>query len=735
MSLEFQKNFSEKLKKNPVIKNPLICVLINGFDKSDEDIKITISSVAQNTLTSISVIVMTKSNKLNSFINNDQRITIINNKKNINKILSIIEKTPFFTILDAGEYIAEQYLETSYITLSLNDNSTMTYTDTINYKDEKAYNYMFDYKILRNKYLPVPNLVYKNTLRDRVLSNELEDIKTFEFFTKIIEGENVIHQSYYGFYTNKTTSDLTTTKYPIFEERLFKSNVSNYPKEEYYWEIIKSNKEKLRIDKHKSNKKNILLLIPWMIVGGADKFNLDFLRLINKDKYSISIVTDIPKEYVWRQKFEKYTKDIFDISSFINRSDWPTFLEYLIDTRDIDLVIISNTTFGYNIIPYLKLKYPKIPIIDYIHMPELYNRGGGFARDNMAQNVLIDKTLTCCKDASNMLINHFSIPNNKVDTVYIGVDSDKFINTKEKRENALKKYNIVDKTTIGYICRIGYQKRPLLLAEIIRESVKDNPNYLFIIGGEGPLLNSFKRKIKQYGLDDNVLLLGNVEDTIEFYSMCDITINCSIKEGLALTAYESLSMGVPVLSADVGGHKELIDDKVGLIVPLLQNETDIEKFEYSDEEIDLYVKGLKYISHNLEDFKKNCRARVLKKFSLNKMIQNMEKEIDTIIDNPNLEVRKTANNLKMYENIILENYNHYLMGTQYEYQTNINRYYSYFDKKIPKIEDTSKKHSEEYYLTRKTAKNFIDLLLYPFRIIIMGMRRIKRLLERRKNDG
>ena len=32
-----------------------------------------------------------------------------------------------------------------------------------------------------------------------------------------------------------------------------------------------------------------------------------------------------------------------------------------------------------------------------------------------------------------------------------------------------------------------------------------------------------------------------------------------LKEGLALTAYESCAMGVPVVSADVGGQKDLID--------------------------------------------------------------------------------------------------------------------------------------------------------------------------------
>ena len=82
-----------------------------------------------------------------------------------------------------------------------------------------------------------------------------------------------------------------------------------------------------------------------------------------------------------------------------------------------------------------------------------------------------------------------------------------------------------------------------------------------VIAGDGYLMPDIEKVVT-----DDFKLLGMVKNTEEIYAISDLTINCSTLEGLALTSYESLSMGVPVVSTDVGGQTELIDDKVGGIV-------------------------------------------------------------------------------------------------------------------------------------------------------------------------
>ena len=38
--------------------------------------------------------------------------------------------------------------------------------------------------------------------------------------------------------------------------------------------------------------------------------------------------------------------------------------------RKFDLIFQSNSTYGYYLLPWIKCKYPNIPIIDYIHIEE-----------------------------------------------------------------------------------------------------------------------------------------------------------------------------------------------------------------------------------------------------------------------------------------------------------------------------------------------------------------------------
>src|SRR5699024_2360458 len=60
-----------------------------------------------------------------------------------------------------------------------------------------------------------------------------------------------------------------------------------YPKEDYNWEEIVETFDKIEIPKKAKNHKiNILMMIPWMTMGGADKFNLDIVKRSDKNKFN-----------------------------------------------------------------------------------------------------------------------------------------------------------------------------------------------------------------------------------------------------------------------------------------------------------------------------------------------------------------------------------------------------------------------------------------------------------------
>ena len=108
-------------------------------------------------------------------------------------------------------------------------------------------------------------------------------------------------------------------------------------------------------------------------------------------------------------------------------------------------------------------------------------------------------------------------------------------------------------------------------------------------------------------------------------------------------------MGVPVISCDVGGQKELINKDVGVIVPCMQKEKDIFDYDYKKKEIEPYVKGINQILNNIDEYKKNARPRILNGFTIDNMVKNMDKVFQNLKDNPN--PQKIENAEKMQNNI------------------------------------------------------------------------------------
>ena len=590
----------------------------------------------------------------------------------------------YLMFLDSDDLLEPTFLECAYWTLETNNDAAWVYSDSIGFDaDNYTWNKWFDSeKMKRENELVSAAMVRKKDfydvggygLREKAVNED------WNFWLKLIaRGKYPVHMSYYGqWYRRKTSGELkkaSDNKKRALEiiqntAKTINKNVKaiQYPKQDYNYDLLDENFN-IIIPKTKDNGKiNILMIVPWLITGGADKFNLDLVSNLDKEKFEITMITTEPNKNVLRQQFEQYTK-VYDLTSFLNQKYWINFVNYLIEKNNINIIFNTNSKFGYSILPYIKAKNPNIPMIDYVHMEEWYNRNGGYSRYSSMLSSVIDKTLTCNENSKKILCDYFGRNKEEIETVYIGVDEKKFDPSKFDKKEILNKYNILDdkKYIFSYICRISEQKRPMLLLEIIRKMKEKRNDFKVLVVGNGNLLPKMKDKANKLGLNENIIFLDNIENTEEIYKISDLTINCSIKEGLALTSYESLSMGVPVISSDVGGQKELINEDVGVIVSCMQNEKDIYSENYKTEEIDLYIQAIEKILNNLEQYKSRCRQRILDNFTSKNMIKEMTEILETTYEKPNEEKVKNGQDLKNNINITKELITLNMMNDKMEY--------------------------------------------------------------------
>ncbi len=407
------------------------------------------------------------------------------------------------------------------------------------------------------------------------------------------------------------------------------------------------NRDLILPDYKKDKRKTILYLFPWLVIGGADYFNLDLIKRLPKDKYRNIILTTIPNRNPLRQSFEDYA-EVYDMSSFLDRIDYLSFTDYIISSRKVDLVFISNTEYGYYMVPYLKSKYPKIPFMDYIHSIDKRDPRGSFGRCTRDVQKDLYKTFCCNNFTKNELKELFEQDN--VETVYIGTDEKKYDPAKCNKIELRKKYGIPDNMkVISFIARFSEEKRPLMFTEIAKRIYNEMSDTYFVMAGDGPLMDKVKEEV-----DDHFKVLGMVEETEEIYAISDVTINCSSLEGLALTSYESLAMEVPVISTDVGGQSELLDEKVGALVHYNPNADKT----LLNHEINEYVEKTIEVLKDLDKRKKNSRKRILEGYTLDQMAKKFDMIFEEAIK---AESKKTPReeNTTMYElacNVLTEPY-------------------------------------------------------------------------------
>ncbi len=688
-------------KKKVKEEEPIISI-ITPFFNAEEYIEDTAKSVLSQTFSNFEWIIVDDGSskkakeKLKQIEKLDKRIKVFSYSNEAKGpaqardfgIRNSAKSTKYIVFLDADDLYNKTFLECACWTLETHPEASWTYSDSINF-GERNFLWRKWYDVgweLKENILIVSACVKKADLLE-VGGFELKEKKVYEdwyLWIKLIKaGKFPVRMSslltYYR--QKKETSELKSSNgenkknaLKIIDEA--KRDIVDYkdgiqfPKFDYNWEEI-NEYDFVNVKSKKNKKINVLMIFPWMVTGGADRFNLNLVKKMNKRKFSFTIITTLPSKNEWRKEFEKYAT-IYDLTTFLEMKDWISFINYIIRKNNIKIIFNSNSEFGYKILPYLKAEYPEIQICDYVHMEEWYLRNGGFSRDSSSVQDVIDKTFTCNENSRNIFINHFKRNPEEIKTIYIGVDEKKFNPELFNKGDLIKKFkygkDFENKIVISYICRIAEQKRPFLFFEVIKRLADVRDDFIVIVAGDGPMLEGLKMKVKEEKMDDFFVFVGNMKKTEKIYAISDLTVNTSIKEGLALTSYESLAMGIPVVSSDVGGQKELITEDVGIVVPCLQNENEIFDFNYTEEEISEYVIAIQQVIDNLIFYKLNCRKRILNQFTINNMVKNMEKEFLEIVKNPNNEKIQNGKELAKNKNILKELISSYFVAERNEYE-------------------------------------------------------------------
>lgn len=115
-----------------------------------------------------------------------------------------------------------------------------------------------------------------------------------------------------------------------------------------------------------------------------------------------------------------------------------------------------------------------------------------------------------------------------------------------------------DKIKLITVGNLFENKNHIFLIDVVKILRDKNVYVTLDIIGDGPCLNMIRSKINAAKLDNNIFLIGAVDKVERYLHKSDLYVYSSINEGFGLTIIEAMAAGLPVISLDCSGNRELI---------------------------------------------------------------------------------------------------------------------------------------------------------------------------------
>ena len=184
-----------------------------------------------------------------------------------------------------------------------------------------------------------------------------------------------------------------------------------------------------------------------------------------------------------------------------------------------------------------------------------------------------DIIITVSEFSKKEIMKYLAVPSEKIHVVYNGVDLDQYreADNTQNIENIKKKYGI----TGAYLLYLGTLEPRKNLGSLLeaymhlKEEHEPVPK-LVLAGKKGWLYDSIFEKVKEYGLQENVVFPGYIaaNDAPILLSGALLFVFPSLYEGFGIPPLAAMACGTPVITSNSSSLPEVTGDAAILTDPL-----------------------------------------------------------------------------------------------------------------------------------------------------------------------
>ncbi|MEE8403075.1 MAG: glycosyltransferase family 4 protein, partial [Candidatus Hydrothermarchaeaceae archaeon] len=152
--------------------------------------------------------------------------------------------------------------------------------------------------------------------------------------------------------------------------------------------------------------------------------------------------------------------------------------------------------------------------------------------------------------------SYLGVPDHKIDVIPTGTE----VENLETDEALKRELGIRDEKVVLYVGRLYPLKGINYFVKACKDVLTVHDDVKFVFVGDGP-------SMKKIPDDAHFIPVGYRNDVRRFYSIADVFVLPSLSEGLPTALLEAASYGLPCISTDIGGAKEILGDgSAGILV-------------------------------------------------------------------------------------------------------------------------------------------------------------------------
>lgn len=285
-----------------------------------------------------------------------------------------------------------------------------------------------------------------------------------------------------------------------------------------------------------------------LLVGGAEVFLTNLISKLNLNKYDVSIIV-LDKEN--NTFLEKKLNDLGIKIYYLNKKDGfrPfTFIKIYRLLKTINPKIIHGNIGGMiYALPYVFLK-KNIKVIHTTHTLASLEFG---KLKRMVLKYFYKRSLIIPVVISNINYQNFlttyKIPKHLIKIIYNGIDIDKFYFERKFNSSEIR---------LGHVGRFEEVKNHRVIFKVYESLINKGYNVSLKLIGNGSLLENYRKKYK------DVIFIESSSEIAKELKDIDFFVFPSLYEGMPLAVIEAMASGCIILSSNVGGLNDLVEDGV-----------------------------------------------------------------------------------------------------------------------------------------------------------------------------